>query len=122
MTIGALLLRQSHKGIVRIGRDKDDLMWSFLWVYGRAKSSNITFERSSTASTTTSSLSGEVSKSSNVEVERGMHLNIRVICSGLFDHRGVIPKLGGRSRRRFHARVSYKSHCNQLLDAMPLEL
>src|SRR3974377_176906 len=57
----------------------------------------------------------------DVDVERGMHLFIRVIRRRVFYHRDLVAELSGVANGRFDAGMCYQSDHNELMDAVLFE-
>jgi len=58
----------------------------------------------------------------DIDVERGVHHRIGIICRRIFHHGDIIAELGGVSNGCFNSSVSYESDHDELLDAMSLKL
>ena len=58
----------------------------------------------------------------NIDVKRGVHLFIRVICGRVFYHGDLVAELSGKAYSRFDAGMCYESDDNELMDAMLFEL
>src|SRR6476660_2752644 len=57
-----------------------------------------------------------------IDVERGVHLLVRVIGRRVFDHRDLVAELGGKTNGRLDASMRYKANDDELMDAVLLEL
>src|SRR5262245_65996944 len=58
----------------------------------------------------------------DIDVERSVHLRIRVTRGRVFHHRDLIAKLGGEAYRCLHTRVGQEADDDELMNAMLLEL
>src|SRR5215469_6663344 len=58
----------------------------------------------------------------DIDVERGVHLLIRVARGRVLHHRDFVAKLSGIPNTCFHTRVRYQPHDDELMDAEFLEL
>src|SRR5262249_19816840 len=58
----------------------------------------------------------------DIDVERCVHLFIRVIRGRVFYHRDLVAELSGKANRRFDAGMCYESDDDELMDAVLFEL
>ena len=58
----------------------------------------------------------------DVDVERGVHLHLRVAGGRVFDDRDLVAELGGEAHRGLYAGVRDKSDDDKLMNAVPREL